>query len=133
MSECGVQTLLEFQQLGTLPTALGSLFQGPTTDHSLVEEPFPNSFTRSRDGRWERKPSHRQAYWMLMDGLPANSSHGGCGVDNELGAWTFSVTPVTILMRALAQWHHSRPAVLEADPLPLGLHLEVKGLWWHST
>lgn len=31
MSECGVQTLPELQQLGTLPTVLGSLFQGLTT------------------------------------------------------------------------------------------------------
>lgn len=67
---------------------------------------------------------------MLMDGLPASSRHGGCGVDNELGAWTFSATAVTTLMGALAQWCHSRPAVLVADPPPFGLHLEVKGLWW---
>lgn len=31
MSECGVQTLPELQQLGTLPTVLRSLFQGLTT------------------------------------------------------------------------------------------------------
>lgn len=104
----------------------------PRPDHSLIEEPFLNSFTRGRDGGGERRPSHRQAYWMLMDGLPASSRHGGCGVDNELGAWTFSATAVTTLMGALAQWCHSRPAVLVADPPPFGLHLEVKGLWWPS-
>ena len=40
MSESAVQMLLELQQLGAVPTALGRLFQTPP---SSGEEPFPNT------------------------------------------------------------------------------------------
>lgn len=62
---------------------------------------------------------------LPVNGIPANSRHGGCAADRELGTWTFNGSAVPAPVGNLAQWCCVWPAVLEVYPPPFVIHLEV--------